>query len=121
LVPACLLLGVLAALACCPLQTSYQLNDADYSGGDLEGGWVVRLAGCLQLQLMWLQPLLTPACWEGLTLLLLDKLLARLEVLLGRKVGGGIDNCSLSQGVSNAAALRLLRLPLSMKLLQLSC
>jgi hypothetical protein len=80
-----------AALACCTLaalQTSYQLNDADYSGGDLEGGWVVRLAGCLQLQLMWLQPLLTPACWEGLTLLLLDKLLARLEVLLGRKVGG---------------------------------
>jgi hypothetical protein len=29
------------SVACCPLQASYQLNDADYSGGDLEGGWVV--------------------------------------------------------------------------------
>jgi hypothetical protein len=98
----CFLLVFVAAL-----QTSYQLNDADYSGGDLEGGWVVRLAGCLQLQLLWLQPLLTPACWEGLTLLLLDKLLARLEVLLGRKVGGFqnlrlLPGCGASLG---AAAL----------------
>lgn len=46
----------------------------------------MRLAACLEMQLNWLQPLLTSACWEGLTLLLLDKLLARLEVLLGRKV-----------------------------------
>jgi hypothetical protein len=78
--------STLCSALCCASQTSYQLSDADYSGGDLEGGWVVRLAGCLQLQLTWLQPLLTPACWEGLTLLLLDKLLTRLEVLLGRKV-----------------------------------
>lgn len=46
----------------------------------------MRLAAGLDLQLNWLQPLMTAACWEQLTLLLLDKLLARLEVLLGRKV-----------------------------------
>lgn len=72
----------------CCLQTSYQLAEADYSGSDLGGGWVMRLAAGLEMQLTWLQPLLTSACWESLTLLLLDKLLARLEVLLGRKVGG---------------------------------
>jgi hypothetical protein len=74
---------------CLPLQTSYQLGEVDYGGGELGGSWVVRLAAGLELQLTWLQPLLTPACWESLTLLLLDKLLARLEVLLGRKVRWG--------------------------------
>lgn len=68
------------------IQTSYQLSESDYSVGDVGGGWVMRLAAGLDLQLNWLQPLMTAACWEQLTLLLLDKLLARLEVLLGRKV-----------------------------------
>ncbi|WIA35384.1 hypothetical protein OEZ86_003832 [Tetradesmus obliquus] len=84
--------------------TSYQLSDADYSGGDLEGGWVVRLAGCLQLQLAWLTPLLTPACWEGLTLLLLDKLLARLEVLLGRKAFSQLGGLQLDKDVRSLVA-----------------
>jgi hypothetical protein len=69
---------------------------------------VVRLAACLQLQLAWLQPLLTPACWEGLTLLLLDKLLARLEVLLGRKVRGVLGacySCSCSSSSSPSLAI----------------
>lgn len=68
------------------LQTSFQLNENDYAAGDMGGTWVVRLAAALELQLQWLQPLLTPSCCEALTLTLLDKVVAMMEVLLGRKV-----------------------------------
>lgn len=67
-------------------QTSYQLGEADYGGGDAGGSWVARLAAGLELTTGWLVPLLAPGVWESLLLLLLDKLLTRLEVLLGRKV-----------------------------------
>lgn len=47
---------------------------------------MMRLAAALEVQLQWLQPLLTPNCCEAFTLTLLDKLVAMMEVLLGRKV-----------------------------------
>lgn len=47
---------------------------------------MVRLAAALEAQLQWLQPLLTLNCCEALTLTLLNKLVAMIEVLLGRKV-----------------------------------
>jgi hypothetical protein len=37
------------------LQTSYQLGDADYGAGDMEGGWVIHLVAALNSQLKWLQ------------------------------------------------------------------
>jgi len=46
----------------------------------------VRLAAALEVQLQWLQPLLTPSSYEAFTLILLDKVVAMMEVLLGRKV-----------------------------------
>lgn len=76
-----------------PTQTSFQLNESDYAAGELGGNWVMRLAAALEVQLQWLQPLLTPNCCEAFTLTLLDKLVAMMEVLLGRKVGAGLGGC----------------------------
>ena len=59
------------------------------------GTWVVRLAAALEVQLQWLQPLLTPSCYEAFTLTLLDKVVAMMEVLLGRKV----RRCGLIPGI----------------------
>lgn len=73
-------------LSCSVLQTSFQLNESAYSAGELSGSWVMRLAAALEVQLQWLQPLLTLTCCEAFTLTLLDKLVAMIEVLLGRKV-----------------------------------
>jgi hypothetical protein len=70
------------------LQTSFQLTESDYAAGELGGNWAMRLAAALEVNLHWLQPLLTPNCCEAFTLTLLDKLVAMMEVLLGRKVGG---------------------------------
>jgi hypothetical protein len=70
-----------------PEQTSFQLNESDYSAGEVGGSWVMRLAAALEVQLHWLQPLLTSHCSEAFTLTLLDKVVAMIEVLLGRKVG----------------------------------
>lgn len=68
------------------MQTSFQLSESDYAAGELGGTWVVRLAAALEVQLQWLQPLLTPSSYEAFTLILLDKVVAMMEVLLGRKV-----------------------------------
>lgn len=68
------------------MQTSFQLSESDYAAGELGGTWVMRLAAALEVQLQWLQPLLTPSCYEAFTLILLDKVVAMMEVLLGRKV-----------------------------------
>eukprot|EP00879_Flechtneria_rotunda_P019660 GHRR01020657.1.p1 GENE.GHRR01020657.1~~GHRR01020657.1.p1 ORF type:complete len:653 (+),score=242.69 GHRR01020657.1:85-2043(+) len=84
--------------------TSYQLSDTDYSGGELGTGWVSRLAAGLQLQLNWLQPLLTAASWETLTLLLLNKLITRLEVLLGRKVFSQLGGLQLDRDMRSLVA-----------------
>ncbi|KAF8060573.1 COG4 [Scenedesmus sp. PABB004] len=84
--------------------TSYQLSESDYAGGELGGGWVMRLAVGLELQLSWLQPLLTPGCWESLALLLLDKLLTRLEVLLGRKTFTQLGGLQLDRDVRSLVA-----------------
>lgn len=70
-------------------QTSFQLSESDYAAGELGGTWVMRLAAALEAQLHWLQPMLTSNCSEAFTLTLLDKVVAMIEVLLGRKVGVG--------------------------------
>lgn len=78
---------------------SYALQDADYSGENMEDSWVVHLLAAMESQLKWLQPLLTKGGWEGLFHSLLDKLLARLEVLLGRKVFTQLGGLQLDKDV----------------------
>jgi hypothetical protein len=65
--------------------SSYQLTDAGYSAREVEDGWAQRLLGAVGSLMMWLQPQLTTASYEVLFHALLDKLLTRLEALLGRK------------------------------------
>ncbi|KAG1668624.1 hypothetical protein FOA52_001493 [Chlamydomonas sp. UWO 241] len=64
---------------------SYQLTDAGYSAREVEDGWAQRLLGAVGSLMMWLQPQLTTTSYEVLFHTLLDKLLTRLEALLGRK------------------------------------
>ncbi|GBF96968.1 hypothetical protein Rsub_09048 [Raphidocelis subcapitata] len=78
---------------------SYTLGDADYAAGDADDGWPARLLAALDLQLRWLQPRLTPGAWEGLFHSLLDKLLARLEVLIGRKRFSQLGGLQLDRDV----------------------
>ncbi|GAX77377.1 hypothetical protein CEUSTIGMA_g4823.t1 [Chlamydomonas eustigma] len=64
---------------------SYQLSDIEYSSREAEEGWAHHLVASVQLLMTWLQPILTTNNYEGLLHLLLDKLVSRLEALLGRK------------------------------------
>ncbi len=66
-------------------QVSYQMREADYSDSPQEDTWVGALIAALDGQLRPLQLLLTPGAWEGLFHASLDKLLGRLEVIIGRK------------------------------------
>ncbi|KAI8468195.1 MAG: component of oligomeric golgi complex 4 [Monoraphidium minutum] len=78
---------------------SYLLGDSDYLQAETEDGWVGHLLAALDLQLRWLQPRLTPGAWEGLFHSLLDKLLARLEVLLSRKQFSQLGGLQLDRDV----------------------
>ncbi|KIY96251.1 Conserved oligomeric Golgi complex subunit 4 [Monoraphidium neglectum] len=78
---------------------SYLLGDDDYLQAEAEDGWVGRLLAALDGQLRWLQPRLTPGAWEGLFHSLLDKLLARLEVLLSRKQFSQLGGLQLDRDV----------------------
>lgn len=84
--------------------TSFQLSESDYAAGELGGTWVVRLAAALEVQLQWLQPLLTPSSYEAFTLILLDKVVAMMEVLLGRKVFSQLGGLQLDRDIRSLVA-----------------
>jgi hypothetical protein len=63
-------------------EVPYELSEADYSAG---GSWPAALLLALHVHLRWLQPLLTPGCFEGLVHLVLDKVVSRLEATLAQK------------------------------------
>lgn len=78
---------------------SYLLGDSEYMSAEAEDGWVGHLLAALDLQLRWLQPRLTTGAWEGLFHSLLDKLLARLEVILSRKPFSQLGGLQLDRDV----------------------
>lgn len=63
----------------------YVLNEAEYSAREEEEGWAHRMIVSLQGTVGWLQPFMTTGNYEGLFHILVDKILARLEAMLGRK------------------------------------
>ena len=54
-------------------QVSYELSDAEYAANEVEDTWVQGLLAGLGAYLNTLQPLLTPANYEQLVSLLLEK------------------------------------------------
>ncbi len=54
-------------------QVQYELSDAEYAANEVEDTWVQSLLGRLGAYLNTLQPLLTPANYEQLVSLLLEK------------------------------------------------
>ena len=56
-------------------QVSYELSDAEYAANEVEDTWVQGLLAGLGAYLNTLQPLLTPANYEQLVSLLLEKVI----------------------------------------------
>lgn len=54
-------------------QVQYELSDVEYAANEVEDTWVQSLLGRLGAYLNTLQPLLTPANYEQLVSLLLEK------------------------------------------------
>ena len=54
-------------------QQTYELSDAEYAANEVEDTWVQGLLGGLGAYLTTLQPLLTPANFQQLVSLLLEK------------------------------------------------
>ena len=54
---------------------SYELSDAEYAANEVEDTWVQGLLAGLGAYLSTLQPLLTPANYEQLVSLLLEKVI----------------------------------------------
>ena len=57
-------------------QVGYELSDAEYAANEVEDTWVQALLAGLAAYLNTLQPLLTPANYEQLVSLLLEKVIA---------------------------------------------
>ena len=56
-------------------QVGYELSDAEYAANEVEDTWVQALLAALAAYLNTLQPLLTPANYEQLVALLLEKVI----------------------------------------------
>ena len=69
---------------------SYQIHEVELGAAAAAGGgggsaWPQALLLAFSTHLGWLQPLLTPANWDALVHLALDKVVARLEAVLSQK------------------------------------
>ncbi|DBB16575.1 TPA: Golgi transport complex subunit 4 [Trebouxia sp. C0006] len=80
-------------------QVQYELSDAEYAANEVEDTWVQSLLGRLGAYLNTLQPLLTPANYEQLVSLLLEKVIDRLDATMRLKRFNQLGGLQLDRDV----------------------
>jgi hypothetical protein len=64
---------------------SYELTEAQYAENEVSDPWVQKLLHAVDVNVAWLQPLLTTNNYDSLVHLIIDTLVKRLEVLMTQK------------------------------------
>jgi hypothetical protein len=64
---------------------SYELSEAQYAENEVSDPWVQKLLHMVDMNLTWLQPLLTSNNYDSLVHLIIDFLVKRLEVMMTQK------------------------------------
>lgn len=64
---------------------SYELSEAQYAENEVSDPWVQKLLHMVDVNLTWLQPLLTTNNYDSLVHLMIDFLVKRLEVMMTQK------------------------------------
>lgn len=80
-------------------QVDYELSDGEYAANEVEDTWVQALLAALAAYLNTLQPLLTPANYEQLVSLLLEKVADRLEATMRLKKFNQLGGLQLDRDV----------------------
>lgn len=78
---------------------SYTMSESEYESQQAAVGWVARLVLGVTSQVQWLKPLLTTSNYEALLHHVLDKVAARLDVLLSRKTFNQLGGLQLDKDI----------------------